>query len=89
MTPLSTLLGLLQGRLKGSHLVDKTGLTGRYDFKLEFMDPGAQPGATDIRDPIPDVFTALEKQLGLRLEKAKVPVDVLVIDHIEKAPTAN
>jgi len=56
-------------------------------------DPAEGPPAGAASDPgsgLPDIFTALEKQLGLKLVKVKaVPVDVLVIDHVEKAPTGN
>jgi uncharacterized protein (TIGR03435 family) len=40
-------------------------------------------------DPAPDLFTALEKQLGLKLEKSKISLDVIVIEHIDKVPTEN
>jgi len=67
-------------------VLDKTGLTGIYDIKLaatpEFMLlNSSEPG--DI-----DIFTAVQSQLGLRLESGKAEVEVLVIDHIEK-PSAN
>jgi uncharacterized protein (TIGR03435 family) len=60
---------------------DKTGIKGSYDFKLNF----------DIHDSgeKPSLFSALQQQLGLKLESAKAPVEVLVVDHIEKAPTDN
>jgi uncharacterized protein (TIGR03435 family) len=70
--------------------VDETGLTGDYDFKLDFewrFSRAAQP-ADNASDPAPSVFAALET-LGLKLEAKKVPFDVLVIDHIDKSPTAN
>jgi uncharacterized protein (TIGR03435 family) len=76
---------------------DKTGLTSKYDLKLQFADPrgrgtvAAAAGAPIdlIGDPAPDLFTALEKQLGLKLEKIKVPTDVVVIDHLNQQPTDN
>jgi len=73
-------------------VVDHTGLTGEYDFKLDFAmatsrnDP-ASPGAD--ADAPPGVFAAVEDQLGLKLESKKFPFDVLVIDHIDKEPSAN
>jgi uncharacterized protein (TIGR03435 family) len=67
----------------GVDVVDKTGLTGAYDFTLYFA-----PGGT-IEDPAGTFKATVERELGLRLEKAKVPVDVVVIDHIEKVPTEN
>lgn len=76
---------------------DKSGLTGNYDLKLEFVDPrgrgtnAAADGAPIdlIGEPAPDVFEALEKQLGLKLERIKVLADVIVIDHLDKFPTEN
>jgi uncharacterized protein (TIGR03435 family) len=80
--------GMLGLRLAGARIADKTGLTGPYDFKLEFstgvLNVDGNPGA-----PAPDVFTALEKQLGLKLEKTKIQLDVLTIDHIDRRPTEN
>jgi uncharacterized protein (TIGR03435 family) len=71
-------------RQLGRIIVDKTGLTGRYDFTLEWTPDGVAP--TDQSSP--DIFTAIQEQLGLKLESTKGPVDVVVIDHIEK-PSAN
>jgi uncharacterized protein (TIGR03435 family) len=72
---------------------DKTGLTGKYDFDLEFAPPPhRQPGASpsldnvEISDAGPSLFVALEKQLGLKLERKKALLDVMVIDHAEKVP---
>ena len=67
----------------GRVVVNKTGLEGGYDFTLEYAPDGA-----DASDPRPSIFTALEEQLGLKLEPARGPVDVIVVDHIER-PTAN
>lgn len=86
------------------HVTDKTGLTGKYDFKFVYslaglpgplgaVRPAPAAGAAspidNLADPAPDVFTALEKQLGLKLTKGKAPLDVIVIDHMEKTPTEN
>lgn len=84
-------------------ITDKTGLAGTYDFKLVYSTadlPGglgvtrspvtSAAGPIDnLSDPTPDLFTALEKQLGLKLTKGKAPLEVIVIDHIEKVPTEN
>ena len=76
-------------------VVDKSGLTGRYDYRLEFgggplIGSALQAPAVDgPTDSGPDLFTALEKQLGLKLEKTKTPQDFVVIDNIEKLPTGN
>jgi uncharacterized protein (TIGR03435 family) len=69
----------------GLQIFDKTGLTGSYDFVLEWT-PDAEPGAPDSLGPT--IFTALQEQLGLRLDSAKGPVDTIVIDRIER-PSAN
>jgi len=66
-------------------VIDKTGLTGRYDFQLQWTADGAAAGATDAP---PDLFTAIQEQLGLKLQAAKGPVKTLVIDHVE-LPTDN
>jgi len=81
-------------RFAMGHLVDQTGLTGKYDFTLEFagrLGPGGIDSApsVDATDPAPDIFRALEKQLGLKLIKSTTSEDTLVIDHIEKVPTEN
>lgn len=84
----------------GRVVLDRTGLTGRYDFDLKFTpDPGMQgrgpggglppePGPQNVRPIDPDaltIFTALQEQLGLKLESTRGPVDVVVIDSVERA----
>jgi uncharacterized protein (TIGR03435 family) len=70
-----------------TNVSDKTGLTGKYDFVLQYSR--TLPG-TSSRDPNawPPLVTALPEQLGLKLEPYKGPMDVLVIEHIEK-PSPN
>jgi uncharacterized protein (TIGR03435 family) len=84
----------------GRPVIDRTGLTGSYDFKLEWTpDPGQSgpfggggpPGADAPPPPDPNgpsLFTAVQEQLGLRLESQKGPVEMLVIDRVEK-PSEN
>ena len=84
------------GMQVGRPVIDATGLTGSYDFTLTFMpDPGGRgmpaglppPGAPDLPaiDPnAPALPTALQEQLGLKLESAKGPVEMVVIDSIEQ-----
>ena len=69
-------------------LIDKTGLTGGFDFSIEWTPPEdmGQPG--DVGSFGAPFREALKKQLGLKLEPQKAPVEVLVIDHVEQ-PTAN
>jgi uncharacterized protein (TIGR03435 family) len=67
----------------GRPVVDETGIKGNFDIKLEY----APEGATD--SPLPSIFTALQEQLGLKLTPQKVPVEMLVVDHVERVPTEN
>jgi uncharacterized protein (TIGR03435 family) len=94
--------GFLQPRV-----VDKTGLTGKYTFILEYYNAGmanlavllppradsdasSPPVASEPQGDLPNIFTAIQKQLGLRLDKvADVPLDVIVVDSVDKLPTAN
>jgi uncharacterized protein (TIGR03435 family) len=70
----------------GSPVIDKTGLAGVYNFKLEFADPRfPRPASQTAVDPPPDIFAAVEEQLGLKLEASKSPAEILVIDNIERA----
>jgi bla regulator protein BlaR1 len=71
----------------GSPIDDRTGLTGRYDFKLEYAPTGTCQQVADNGDR-PSVFSALQDQIGLKLESAKGPVEIIVIDRIER-PTGN
>lgn len=68
----------------GRPVVDKTGLTGRYNIDLGWA-PDELEGTSSAG---PSIFTALREQLGLRLVPARAPVDVLVVDHVER-PSAN
>jgi uncharacterized protein (TIGR03435 family) len=72
------------GNMTGHLVENKTGLTGVYDFTLEYSeyDPPKPDSAA------PSIYTAIEEQLGLKLESAKGPVQVLVIDHVER-PSEN
>jgi uncharacterized protein (TIGR03435 family) len=73
---------------------DKTGLTGTYDFTMDFLQPAraaypSQAPAEGASDPAPDVFAALERQLGLRLASSKAVDKVLVVDRVNVTPTEN
>ncbi len=72
-------------------VVNETGLTGHYDWVLNGVSQRAQqPDASGsaAQEPVTSIFTALPEQLGLKLVPQKAPVEVLVIDHVEK-PSAN
>ncbi|HEY1755401.1 MAG TPA: TIGR03435 family protein [Bryobacteraceae bacterium] len=87
--PVSKLVEFLQSRL-GKPVIDKTGLTGNYDFVLKFTPTGWYGPAKDgPSDPSADEFTAVQRDLGLKLDETKAPFDVVVIDHAEKTPTEN
>jgi uncharacterized protein (TIGR03435 family) len=70
----------------GRVVVDKTGLSGGYDFDLQFTQQlnGPRPQDGDPADSGPSLFTAIREQLGLKLELTKEPVDFFTIDHAER-----
>jgi uncharacterized protein (TIGR03435 family) len=87
----------MQGTALDRPVVDHTGLTARYDFTLswtpddsQFTQFGPRPPQPETADPNapPGLYTAIGEQLGLKLQPAKLPADVMVIDHAEK-PSAN
>jgi bla regulator protein blaR1 len=96
---LEALIRAISGQL-GRPVIDRTGLTGRYDIKLQWtpdpgqnatalggaLPPGVEPPPSDPNGP--SIFAALQEQLGLRLESEKAPVDLIVIDRVEK-PSEN
>ena len=73
----------------GRPVVDRTGLTGRYDYRLKYAPEQLNAGDKPETDESgPSIFTALQEQLGLKLEPTKGPIDVVVIDRVER-PSAN
>jgi uncharacterized protein (TIGR03435 family) len=72
----------------GRPVVDSTGLKGRYDIRLD-MASAAAVQQTDRMDAASAMITALQEQMGLKVEDRKELVEVLVIDHAEKMPTEN
>jgi uncharacterized protein (TIGR03435 family) len=80
----------------GRNVVDKTGLKGDFDFTLEWTpEPGQGPGGPPPGEPLPaadssgpTIFTAVQEQLGLKLDSDKGPVDIIVIDSVAK-PSEN
>ena len=69
----------------GRRVIDRTSLTGPYKFSLKWT-PDDRPASADNSGP--SLFTAIQEQLGLKLESTKGPVEILVIDHAEK-PSEN
>jgi uncharacterized protein (TIGR03435 family) len=88
--------GLLQSAVLDKPVVDQTGLQGRFDFTLKWTPDEFQfagigvkpPPPADTADAPPDLFTAMQQQLGLKLDSTKAPVNVLVIDQAAQ-PTPN
>jgi uncharacterized protein (TIGR03435 family) len=76
-------------RIGDRQVVDNTGLEGNYDFTLTFDRNPTPPAGTETPASLgPDIFYAMQRQLGLKLEPARAPVRFLVIDHVER-PSAN
>jgi uncharacterized protein (TIGR03435 family) len=69
-------------------VVDRTGIAGLFDIHLEFSGPEIAAAVSVDDNATPSIFTAVQEQLGLRLSPGTGPVEVLVIDHVEK-PSAN
>ena len=69
-------------------VVDRTGLKGKYDFALHYQDARLSDRSADDLNPTPPLDMAIQDQLGLKLEPAKGPIQILVIDHIE-TPSEN
>jgi uncharacterized protein (TIGR03435 family) len=78
----------LIARNLGETVVDKTGLAGVYDFELRWTNDDQTANNGDA-DTAPTLFTALQETLGLRLQRQKVPVEMVVVDHAERVPTEN
>jgi uncharacterized protein (TIGR03435 family) len=90
MLPISVLVQMLGSHLGASPVVDKTGLTAKYDFTLDFNQDAvvaAPVGSSNIEGP--DFVSAFKEQLGLILVPKHVPIDVLVIDSADERPIEN
>ena len=88
-TTMTEFASFLQGRLLDRPVVDQTGLSGKFDFQLEWRPDqlGGQPGGAPLPPQVEsrsDLFTAFQEQLGLKLESTKAPVEVYVIDKVQK-----
>ncbi len=81
-------LTVLLSRLLKQPVRDQTGLTALYDIHLEWAPDNGPPGESTAV-PLPDIFQAVEEQLGLHLESRKSPIDVIAIDHADQVPIAN
>jgi bla regulator protein BlaR1 len=88
------MIGWLLGVSLDRPVIDRTGLTGKFDAHVEFaVDPSPQnpfgpDGQTTPPANKPSIFTAVQEELGLKLEPGRGPVEILIIDHVEK-PSEN
>jgi uncharacterized protein (TIGR03435 family) len=76
---------LAPGYFRDGPVLDRSGLTGIYDFKLEWITAGEANNGS----PGPTMLNAVEDQLGLKLERRREPVEVLVVDKLDRVPTEN
>ena len=81
-------LAALMEKEAGRRVVDETGLTGRYDFRLHF-EWGRPSAAQTAPSSAPSIFAAVEQQLGLKLESSTASLDYLIIDFLDREPTEN
>jgi uncharacterized protein (TIGR03435 family) len=89
MDELATNLARSYNTALGRNIIDKTGLPGTFDIHLTWTnDPGSMEAASSSTADDASIFAALQEQLGLKLQSARGPVEVLVIDHIEE-PSQN
>jgi uncharacterized protein (TIGR03435 family) len=80
-------LAMLLSRMTRMPVLDKTGLDAFYQFDLRYAD---EVSRAPVENQVwPSIFTAVQEQLGLKLESRKGPVEVLVVDHAEKIPSEN
>jgi uncharacterized protein (TIGR03435 family) len=81
-------LAMLLSRFERQTIVDRTGIPGEHRFHLEWATNNALQHTVDALSG-PSLYTAVDEQLGLKLESRKGPLDVLVVDHAEKIPIEN
>jgi len=88
-TSMARLAGFLSDQLR-MPVVDQTDLKGTFDIALDFtLDDSAPHNGTDLREAMAPIRTAVETQLGLQLELKKQPMEILVVDHVERVPVEN
>jgi len=78
----------LAARALGEVVIDKTGIDGVYDFEMRWTVDDQAPTGVET-ETAPSLFNALQETLGLRLQRQKVPVEMIVVDHVERVPTEN
>jgi len=83
------IFAVLLSRQLRQPVVDLTGLTGFYDFHLEWAPDDPSGTAAADSSPLPDIYQAVEDQLGLHLESKKTPIEIVVVDRADRVPIAN
>lgn len=89
--PVSQIIDLMTPMM-GAPVIDRSGLKGKYDLTInlgKYVAEVQSAGSTAPPDPVSLIMSVLENEAGLKLEKQKIPLDVLVVDHAEKNPTEN
>jgi uncharacterized protein (TIGR03435 family) len=82
-------LALVLSRILKRPVIDKTGLTERYNYFLSFAPLSPQAADNTPEFSPPDIFTAVKEQLGLTLQSGRDNVEVVIVDHMERMPTEN
>ena len=86
---MADLVRLLESPVVARPIIDETGLTGHYDLKIRLESDRPRTDTGVASDPAPSVFTAVQEQLGLKLEPSTAPFGHLTIDAIDREPTDN
>jgi uncharacterized protein (TIGR03435 family) len=82
------LLAETLARIVEHPVVDRTGLQGVYSLKLEYTQDNAKSDGADAAAG-PSIYSALQEQLGLKLQTQKLPVEIIIVDRVERVPTEN
>jgi uncharacterized protein (TIGR03435 family) len=82
-------LAFFLSRSAGKPVLDKTGLEGRYEFSLAYKPDVLQADGGTAEFGPPDLFTAIQEQLGLRLTPTKASLSVVIVDQMDRMPTEN
>ncbi len=83
------LITMLLSRLEHQIIVDQTGLTGEYQIQMHWAPGSGSTDAATAESTAPSLFTAVQEQLGLKLESRNGPLDTIVVDRAEKIPAEN
>ena len=82
-------VGKLIGWKLKQPVLDRTGIKGMYDVDLKFLPPTGPFTDAPRFSNLPDIFSAVQEQFGLKLVPQKVTIETLVVDHVDRIPTEN